>query len=190
MWSVTNYTLKKKDLFNNNLVVKIENEDNEHLIKSVELFVFPGKLKDLIPFSDPKDKIEEKKSYSTIIKHSCSGIMLAIKLKNGENMSYVYNILKKMNDNYIDKAKEKDRIEPRDYGILGPDFFEYTPILYNLDIESDIYVRGVYVRGDIVYSQHKNIQLTFEELAKHNLIDKELFMQVYEDFAKKINQCF
>jgi len=184
MWSVTNYTLQEKDLFNTKLVVKIENRDNENLIKSMGLFVSPSRLKDLIPFSDPKDKIEEKEGSIAMMQHST--IMLAIKLRNKENVSYIYDILKKMNDDYVDKAKQQDKeFNKPSKGFLDlSDCIYYIPILSHLDIEEDIYVRG-----DMIYSEHKNIQLTFEELAKHNLIDKELFMQVYEDFAKKINQC-
>lgn len=185
MWSVTNYTLKEENNFSSNLVVRIENEDDEKIIKAVGLFVNPSSLGDLIPFSDPVDKIEEKHGSKAEMRHST--IMLAIKLRNKENVLYVYDILKKMNDDYVDKAKEKDKETYKhckcEWFNLS-DAISYIPILDHLDIESDIYVRGY-----MDYCNHNNIQLTFEELAKYNLIDRELFMQVYEDFAKKINQC-
>lgn len=187
MWSVTNYTLKEENNFSNNLVVRIENEDDEKIIKSVELFVNPSRLRDLIPFSDPIDKIEEKLGSIAEMRHST--IMLAIKLRNKQNVSYVYDILFKMNDDYVNKCKEKTKEVYKDTWFNITDYIVSTSILPDLNIESDIYVKGLYYNRHIDYNRYKKVQLTFEELAKHNLIDRELFMQVYEDFSKKINQC-
>jgi len=184
MWTVTNYNLTEKDLQSFHIVTKIENNENT-MINAIGLFINPVNIKHIIPFIHTDTKVE--KAGSIMMMTDDSLICLSIKLNNKDDVSHIYDILKLMNEEYVTKKLEKEWEEynkSEKKSFITPDCFLIFPILDDLEIHSDNHIQGI-----IRYHDCRKIQLVFEELSRHHLIDKTFFSQVYEDFSNKIQKC-
>ncbi len=178
MWEVTNYTFDTRMFGHPDIIVKVANEDPETIIESVGLYVCPMRVKHAIPFQNPEDVKHETSDSLCTSQHS--EIYLVVKIKPNKDNNVVYNVLKKMNDDYIQKNKD-----------ISDEIFliEQCPLLNNLQIDPEEAYGGLYTRGSMIYSHYPNIKTAFETLAQEGLINSEVFMNVYEDFAKKIASC-